>query len=152
MNLEIPYELKDVGLDWFVTGSRVLCNPPVVNTDLDIVMLVDAGFRDTELTELGYEPNLDCEYDAGMYSVSPEPNYLFRTYRKGEVNLIVVVGTILFERYRLATEWAKQINFPNKKDRAMFFMLVKYGSVSPVVDNYLYQATVHSCPRILSEV
>lgn len=121
VNTEIPYEFKEFVKDCFAGGSRVICNPPVTDTDLDICVLLHDKADLGTLEGLGYVP-CPLHYDVMMGA-----EYAFCTFRKDEINLIVTCDDALFERYRLATEWATKINIQNKEDRAMFFMLVKYG-------------------------
>lgn len=121
MNLEIPYDIKELALDAFVSGSRVICNPPVTDTDLDIVVLVDAGTAPVEFIDLGYKDS------SGDYAVGMQTTRSFTAFRRGEVNLVVTSDPVLFERYKLATEWATKLNLKSKRDRAQFFELVKFA-------------------------
>lgn len=121
MNLEIPYDIKELALDAFVTGSRVICNPPVTDTDLDVAVLVDAGTEPVEFIDLGYTLSNEV-----MAQVCKAPRN-FSAFRRGEVNLVVTSDPVLFERYKLATEWATKLNLKSKRDRAQFFELVKFA-------------------------
>lgn len=121
MNLEIPYDIKELALDAFVSGSRVICNPPVTDTDLDVVVLVDVGTAPVEFLDLGYADA------SGDYAVGMQTSRAFTSFRRGEVNLVVTSDPVLFERYKLATEWATKLNLKSKRDRAQFFELVKFA-------------------------
>ena len=52
----------------------------------------------------------------------------FRTYRRGEVNLIVVDTYTEFRKWRVATAAAKQMNLVKKQDRIDLFQGVLYGN------------------------
>lgn len=102
-------------------GSRVVCNPAPTNTDADYVCLA-AGFSGSEtllkaLEALGYTSDLGPTY-------ANEP---FRSFRKGEVNLIVTHHSDFFDRTMLATQVCKKLNLLNKGDRVMVFRAVRDG-------------------------
>lgn len=110
--------LSQRGFPFLRTGSREICDPPVMDTDVDFVVLdVDdfpferAGWRATGEQE-GY----------GADSSS------FATFRSGEVNLIVVRNRTDFWKWRVATAAAKQLNIMNKNERQALFQGVLYGN------------------------
>lgn len=106
-------------LQHFITGSREVCNPPVLNTDIDFVVLhkgspmdiEDAGWLDTTGTDESYG------FEAP-----------FRTYRSGDVNLIVVDSSAEFMKWKVATAAAKHMNLSHKQDRIALFQGVLYGN------------------------
>jgi hypothetical protein len=111
-------DLTKLGLPFFRTGSREICKPAPMGTDVDFVVLetslhsfASLGFQDTSSAGLN-------EYG--------ESN--FCTYRKGEVNLIVVDTYIEFRKWQVATAAAKQMNLIRKKDRINLFQGVLYGN------------------------
>lgn len=97
------------------TGSYYICNPPVTNTDLDFIVLIEQGTLDaayTELTTKGWVFNGS--------RVSGNPSYWFSVMR-GKMNLIVTDNALYYERFLEATEEAKRLNLTNKKDRMALF-------------------------------
>lgn len=140
----LPEDVCKLAKEYLHTGSSIICNPPVMDTDFDIVMLVDKDNYETSLfTSLGYvlpecaqtQEGID-QYREEMatmqkYAKLDNPNYLhFFTVRKDDINLIVTPCEVLFKRWWNATVWATTLNLQSKKDRRDFFMLVKYGPES----------------------
>jgi len=108
------------------TGSKFICNPPVMSTDEDYFAW---GFNYEkvirELQELGWE--LCCN-----------PDYLdtkFTALRKGSLNLIIVNGKIEFEKCVQCTKLAKRFNLLNKQDRIDLFELVRNGYYDDLLDD-----------------
>lgn len=98
------------------TGSRYICNPPVMNTDEDWICL--ARPRDWDLTwsrllTLGflYGGSHDIHWNKSNFSAC----------RKGELNLIVTSKFDYFIKFVAATEKAKELNLLKKYDRVRLF-------------------------------
>ena len=95
------------------TGSRYICNPPVLNTDNDTVFLVVPGDYELGLIEEGFiTKDSEIEYDT---------RGLFQSWRKGIDNYIVTTDQRFYEDYVLATEGAKALNLTKKDDRIKLF-------------------------------
>lgn len=96
------------------TGSSIICTPPVLTTDIDIVILVEdlLVYHEYLLISGWVEPK-----DYGATN--------FRTYRKGRFNFIVMQERRLFKAWEFATDMAKFLNIGSKADRATFFTIVK---------------------------
>jgi hypothetical protein len=105
-------------LQHFVTGSREICNPPVLDTDIDFVVL-DPRNRNFSLQ--GWIETTDTEDTYGF-------DAQFSTYRSGDVNLIVVDSKVEFMKWRVATAAAKHMNILDKQDRINLFQGVLYGN------------------------
>jgi hypothetical protein len=106
----------------FPTGSRVICNPPVLDTDEDHVILVRDLHYFTEVATLeGWEASQDDEYD-----IDDED---FISFRQGNVNLIVVSSSVLFQQWKLATAMATKFNLLDKQDRRDLFSVVFTGGL-----------------------
>lgn len=112
--LEVPYELKHIIKRSFFTGSRVICNPPVMTTDLDIVVQVHADKFIDELVYLGY---MHCGSDK-------YPQGDFVALRKGGINLIVVFTDRKYDLWYAATVAATILNLTNKNDRIALFAAI----------------------------
>jgi len=125
----------------FPTGSRFICDPPVMNTDEDTVVFVDVLLRsslDRELREYGFKVPYGREYDALKND--------FTSYKKDEVNLIVTWKQEFYNKYVHATLCAKRLNLIRKEDRIKLFegmIYERYGDMEvpgeeeeKLVDNY----------------
>jgi hypothetical protein len=109
--LELPFFTQVVPV-----GSRVTCNPAPVDTDADFLCFFsdDAdGHIPTRLLENGYEPhNADYPCDC-------------RSWRKGEINLIITSSQDFFDKFMLGTRIAKRLNLLNKSDRVDVFKIIR---------------------------
>jgi len=96
-----------------LTGSFYICNPPVLNTDIDFICFTTDLADTKELLLLdGWEL---C--GAGQYT---EDNHWFAC-RKDEYNFIITNNNVYYERFVLATQVAKKLNLKNKVDRIKLF-------------------------------
>lgn len=119
--ITIPHELW---LGIHETGSRYICNPPVLDTDHDYVIctldvaklnkfLVDNNFVLSIAEEEGYKLQKDG----------------FCCYRRGCVNLIVTENYEWYLKWTKATKLAKKLNLLKKEDRIILFKFVLYGEL-----------------------
>ena len=94
------------------TGSYFICNPPVTDTDKDVLLLV----KDSE----DYKHSLleDCWTGCTGYE-DKEPHFF--AARKGEINLIVTDELQWYLRFAAATELAKKLNLLKKEERISLF-------------------------------
>jgi hypothetical protein len=119
--------IKDVpGLrSAMLVGSRHTCNPPPTGTDLDVLVyvrdlvptyahLIAAGFEHD-----GSEPSDRHDFDNDS---------AFRSYSRGEVNLIVTDDEDFHLRFLAASSVAKRLNLLRKEDRVALFQAVLYGN------------------------
>ena len=98
------------------TGSRYICNPPVLNTDKDTVFLVNSVDYEIALIEEGFiTKDSEIDYDT---------RGLFQSWRKGEDNYIVTMDQKFYEDYVLSTEGARALNLTNKDDRIKLFKAI----------------------------
>lgn len=101
-------------------GSRVTCNPAPVNTDEDFLALVP--FNVTKLMrDDGFTQDGSPEFYTG------NDNGGFRSFRKGDMNIITTESTEFFDRFMTATALAKRFNLLEKADRIALFQAVLYG-------------------------
>lgn len=100
------------------TGSRYICDPPVLNTDNDTIFLVN-GYYDYDkiLLKDGWKRCADEEYEVGES---------FQAYRKGDENYIVTEDDSFYFCFVKATEGAKALNLKDKSDRIALFQGVVY--------------------------
>lgn len=119
-----PVELLPYSKDHFPTGSRVICNPPVLDTDEDWAILAEhttwgpanKALYD-KLTELGFTLEGDKYKDAST----------FNSYRLFNINLIVFRDKREFDKYKLATNIATVLNLTKKEDRVHLFQMIRDG-------------------------
>uniref|UniRef100_A0A6C0JWT4 Nucleotidyltransferase n=1 Tax=viral metagenome TaxID=1070528 RepID=A0A6C0JWT4_9ZZZZ len=108
----------------YQTGSSVICDPPVLDTDIDYIIctpsfsafdkfVVDAGFRYTSNDEEGYVLQ----------------NNGFFCYRRDNLNLIVTESNDWYLKWVAATKLAKKLNLLQKKDRIILFQYILYGVI-----------------------
>lgn len=104
-------------LEFHRTGSSYICDPPVTNTDVDYVCLVEESSKvilDTWLTNQGYTDV------SKMYEGTD-----FISARKERLNLIIVWSDSNYEGWVEATLQAKELNLTNKEDRVALFKKVR---------------------------
>lgn len=100
---------------WCYTGSSVVCNPPVTDTDIDVVILVNdppevcAGLEDA-----GWDSCGETEKYGGDGST-------FTAYRKDKLNYIIVEDPAVFDQWEAATLLATKRNLIDKSDRIKLF-------------------------------
>ena len=112
-------------LKWRPTGSFYICNPQVLNTDKDYIVLVkDLNTSQPKLQELGYVPSVS---DSDEYDLETEGGFM--CYRKDDINLIVTEDEKFFDKFWEATCVAKQLNLKEKHDRIYLFKYVLYGTL-----------------------
>ena len=100
------------------TGSSYICNPPVVDTDIDFVVCSPNWDKlHTWLEQNGFVTNFED------YEIED-----FRSYKRGIINLIVTDDPIFYKRFVKATEVAKNLNLLDKQQRVTLFNFVMYES------------------------
>lgn len=107
---------EDSVTDWFETGSRVVCDPPVTGTDRDIVCLVECIEDIESIIEMGFE-----------YGGSFDVNSEYHSLRNEDLNLILILSKSDFEMFRLATKVSKLLNILDKKKRVCLFEAIRHG-------------------------
>lgn len=131
-------ELKSLSIDLSVVpsgpvldvspgGSRWICNPPVMDTDIDLNVLIRGEFGPYLQTLLknGWDVNI-CDADY----MSPKGEHPFVTARKGLYNLIILNSAEGYGYIVEATKIAKKLNVLDKEDRVQLFGLIRGGRIS----------------------
>ena len=96
----------------FPTGSSYICNPPVLDTDIDHMFLVDDLEKVSQVLEkLGWKRCGNEEYQIGKWVA----------YRKDNLNALLTDNLDHFNKFLQATEEAKKLNLLDKKDRIALF-------------------------------
>ena len=103
----------------FTCGSAFVCNPPVLDTDLDAVAYVsgDPWSIWQVLGPLGYT---NCANSGESY---PEGDYCI--VRKGRMNFIIVTTKVRFEQWRKATDICKCLNLTDKAERVAVYQILR---------------------------
>lgn len=107
-------------------GSRVTCNPPPLDTDSDVLLLIDpACWSNLELNmkTIGFIHEGSDVSD----SINNEA-MAFQSFRNGEINFICTHDPEFFKRFVAATSVAKHLNLLSKTDRIALFQAVLYGN------------------------
>ena len=103
----------------FPTGSSYICNPPVINTDVDEMFLVDDLQEvNFQLTGLGWTK---CGLEEETYQDKPSH---WAAYRKENMNALLTTDLKYFMNFFKATEEAKHLNLLNKEDRIALFQKI----------------------------
>ena len=103
----------------FPTGSNYICNPPVTNTDVDEMFLVDDLQEvNFQLTGLGWKK---CGLEEETYQDKPSH---WAAYRKENMNALLTTDLKYFMNFFKATEEAKHLNLLNKEDRVALFQKI----------------------------
>ena len=103
----------------FPTGSNYICNPPVTNTDVDEMFLVDDLQEvNFQLTGLGWTK---CGLEEETYQDKPSH---WAAYRKENMNALLTTDLKYFMDFFKATEEAKHLNLLNKEDRIALFQKI----------------------------
>lgn len=121
-HINIPKELwKGI----YQTGSSVICDPPVEDTDIDFIIC-------TEKEDKLYKFLMDNDFK--LSNASEEEYDLesegFSCYRKGNINLIVTENKQWYDKWVLATKVAKKLNLLKKDNRITLFKAILYGEIS----------------------
>ena len=108
----------------YQTGSSVICNPPVTDTDIDYVIYTNEEVKlDTFLKCEGFKES--C-YDEEEYDLEEEG---FTCYRKSNINLIVTINYNWYLKWVEATKLAKKLNLLQKEQRITLFKYILYGEI-----------------------
>ena len=128
---------EGVLLDAQDTGSRVICDPPVLDTDDDKLLLVkdlehagnwfSCNGWDNCFEDWKDKADKDPAEQVDTYTVELADGARFQSWRRGTVNVIVTDDEVLHLRSRAATLLAKELNLTDKKDRIRLFRAVKFA-------------------------
>ena len=106
-------------------GSRMTCTPPPTDTDEDWLILVsDLDKVSSDLQLAGFDQDGNPE----LYSGMDEEH--FRSFRRGNVNVVLTSDYGFHERFMVATQLAARFNLLEKVDRIALFQGVLYGAAA----------------------
>lgn len=101
------------------TGSSYTCDPPVLDTDIDTIILATDPLYVNVLLNDGWTKCSSTEY--------PDQGATFTAFRRGKENYIVTCDKRFYKKYVLATKIAKEMNLLDKADRIKLFNAVLYN-------------------------
>jgi len=122
---EFPFRvLNDFANQSEPCGSRITCNPPVLNTDADYLVLVNSLVKFVEVALLnGWEIG-------GSFEDEGKPDVMhFVSLKRDSDNLIVSRSPEFYRRFHAATIIATELNILDKPKRVRVFQAVLYGNV-----------------------
>lgn len=123
----------------YQSGSRVICDPPVIDTDDDhLVLVCDLDSANQLFSDLGWsncmqnwagreDTDSGIALDEDQYAAEDKYGARFSAWRQGEINVIVTDDTTLYLRSVGATLVAKELNLCAKPERIALFRAIKYG-------------------------
>lgn len=124
-------------IEAFVTGSRVICSPPVTDTDLDVMLLVDEAVVskfEEALKKDGFRlGGSGGGFGNGNRPLEAWPSYddlknktsnIFHSWKKSDLNLLVTASEEYFNSFFDATTLAISLNLKHKRDRVTLFEAV----------------------------
>ena len=115
--------IKDYIRAFYPTGSNYICNPPVTDTDVDYLILAK------------HKKALAYTLMENKFTINPIDYYeqgkevLFESWRRGNINLLVMTDIDHFNKWVEATILAKKLNLLDKKQRVDLFNYVKFGEL-----------------------
>ena len=113
---EVVKMLKEKGVRFFLTGSQAIAPDLAYESDTDFAVLDARGRLDLSDWE-------DESSNLGKYDGDD-----FTSYRKGDINLIVMKSADMFYRWEVATAAAKQMGIQSRPERIRLFQGVLYGN------------------------
>ncbi len=111
----------------YPTGSRYVCNPPVLSTDIDFLVYDELNI-DLELARAGYMITSLVDYIGS--GINGSADWPFTCWRKGRLNLIVTPSRRFADRHVMATFICKEYNVRDKIAR-VFIHEVLRGNANP---------------------
>lgn len=115
-------ELENRGCLITATGSRFMCEPPVLTTDRDYLVhvLPAVGNISDFLTSEGFTE------EGSRGSAANGGRTEFVSWRRRTINLIVTYDAVYASKHRIATALCKRLNLLDKDDRIAVFRSILY--------------------------
>lgn len=121
-----------------MSGSRVICDPPVLDTDIDYLVYVNNLESSGDVLmrhgwtncfeEWAAKEDTDPGKQVNDYTIEIEDGARFQAWRNGEANVIVTDSKSFYVRSCAATLMAKSLNLRQKSQRIELFRAIKYGN------------------------
>jgi hypothetical protein len=118
----------------YPNGSRYVCDPPVLTTDIDFLVYTKDNIHNRLIT-LGYR-HTSREDSYFQHSNAKEP---INCYRKGKINLVVTDCPDFTQKHRIATHICLTQNFKHKFDRIVVYEGVRGNTeyLGGLIDGYV---------------
>jgi len=113
----------------FPTGSRYVCDPPVLTTDIDFIVY-NKHSEGIKLIEWAWQKSSITEYMSGGEEDK------FSSYRRKKVNLIVSQDRGFVQGYIIATHICKRFNLLDKHHRVWVHAIVRDCVASEVPEHF----------------
>jgi hypothetical protein len=111
-----PAHLSDAFVEWHPVGSRYICDPAPMDTDVDFICLTENAMRsEAMLIGAGWQENGSRLPD--------NINQNFISYKKGEVNLVVTPSHKFYSAFLEASNFCRKLNVMEKSDRQRIHVL-----------------------------
>lgn len=114
----------------FPFGSRYVCNPLPLFTDIDFMVYASMDDIKAKLIAYGYEESIHTNY-------SGQDIYDFTSWRKGIINLIVSPSKTFVERDLVATHMCKSWNVQRKWGRILVHEAIRGNMIDASGTEYL---------------
>lgn len=117
MLVDAPFNLFESA---FQTGSSVICNPPVTNTDIDFMFYTrDMAKFEAHLLKQGWK--------RGGSGFETESNWI--ALRKDNLNYLLTDDNAYYEKFETATKLATKLNLLDKQQRITLFHFITEGEL-----------------------
>lgn len=144
MSLQEVEVIKSHVLRAMLVGSRVTCNPPVVGTDQDVLVLVKyiessviEQVSSTDFASAHKEVDAmhrDLRYGGWVLGGSGDHDDDFESWTHGDINLIITASVEFYNLFVCATALCKKLNIMDKEDRKAVFRSVLYKEHCMYID------------------
>jgi hypothetical protein len=108
---------------WQAVGSRVTCDPPVLDTDCDFLLFVHPERQQEMESTL-----LNQRWRLGGSRPNDVDLSGFSSFTQGDVNLIITYDEGFYHKFSVATDLTKRFNLLVKSDRIALFQGVLYAA------------------------
>ena len=113
---------------WEPVGSRVTCNPPPLDTDVDTLALVTDPRGMVDAIQCVTTDAEGYTFDGSIIEDPTQQTLRFVSLKKGNDNIILTGCPEFAKRFMAATFVAKSLNLLNKSARIRLFQAVLYGN------------------------
>lgn len=107
------------------TGSNFICDPPVCDTDIDIIILVDRLDQASQVyIDNGWTETIIGPENKG-YKIEQGYGVWWKSFKQDNINHIIISNSVMYIKWVAATLLAKELNLTNKTHRVCLHRLIK---------------------------
>lgn len=133
--------LRNMGCVIEPCGSRVTCDPPVMNTDADY--LIECPSAETAVSAVVHDiSSAGYQWEGSSNHYQSCAVVGFMSWRRDDMNLIVTANPDFAKRHRIATALCARLNLMKKADRIAVFQAVLYGKTQVNDDHAASRAAI----------